>query len=83
LPQLVRPACFVAGLSSLWAWGDFALSRVIAERDVTLGMTIQSLMSGYRLEIATFLVWILLFGGAATFFLFEGAGRVFGQKSSG
>jgi thiamine transport system permease protein len=81
-PQLIRPVCLIAGLSSLWAWGDFALSRVIAERDVTLGMTVQSLMSSYRLEIATFLVWILLIGGAATFFIFEGVGRVLGQKSS-
>lgn len=83
LPQLVRPVSFVAGLSSLWAWGDFALSRVIAERDVTLGMTVQSLMSSYRLEIASFLVWVLLFGGATTFFIFEGVGRVVGQKSAG
>jgi thiamine transport system permease protein len=82
LPQVMKPVCFIAGLSSLWAWGDFALSRTIAERDVTLGMMIQSLMSSYRFEIATFLVWILLFGGAVTFFIFEGAGRVFGQKSS-
>jgi thiamine transport system permease protein len=81
LPQLIRPASFIAGLASLWAWGDFALSRTIAERDMTLGLMIQSLMSTYRFEIATFLVWILLFGGAATFFIFEGAGRVFGQKS--
>lgn len=82
LPQLIKPACFVAGLSSLWAWGDFALSKVVAERDLTLGMTVQSLMSSYRLEIATFLVWILLFGGAATFSIFEGVGRVVSQKSS-
>lgn len=82
LPQLWRPVSFVAGLASLWAWGDFALSRVIAERDVTLGMTVQSLMGSYRFEIATFLVWILLFGGAVTFFIFEGVGRVLGQKSS-
>ena len=82
VPQLVKPVCFIAGLSSLWAWGDFALSRVIAERDLTLGMIIQSLMSSYRFEMATFLVWILLLGGATTFFIFEGVGRVFGQKSS-
>ena len=82
-PQLIRPAAFIAGLASLWAWGDFALSRTIAERDMTLGLMIQSLMSTYRFEIATFLVWILLLGGAVTFFIFEGAGRVFGQKSQG
>jgi thiamine transport system permease protein len=80
-PQLIKPASFIAGLASLWAWGDFALSRTIAERDVTLGMMTQSLMSTYRFEIATFLVWVLLFGGAATFFIFEGVGRVLGQKS--
>lgn len=79
-PQLLKPACFIAGLSSLWAWGDFAMSRVIAERDVTLAMTIQSLMGSYRFDMATFLVWILLFGGIATFFIFEGVGRVYGQK---
>ena len=82
LPQILRPAFFIAALSSLWAWGDFAISRVIAERDVTLGLTIQSLMGSYRFEIATFLIWILLLGGAATFFLFEGVGRVIGQKST-
>jgi thiamine transport system permease protein len=82
LPQLIAPACFIAGLASLWAWGDFAVSRVVAERDVTLAMTVQSLMASYRFEMATFLVWILLFGGAATFFIFEGAGRVLGKKSS-
>ena len=89
LPQAIKPACFVAGLSSLWAWGDFALSRTIAERDVTLGMLVQSLTSTYRFEIATSLVWIMLIGGAFTFFSFQyfvpkiylGASRVFDQKS--
>ena len=85
-PQLARPLGFVAGLSSLWAWGDFALSRTIAERDMTLGMMIQSLMSSYRFDLATFLVWILIIGGAATFFFFhfffQEVGRVLGQKSS-
>lgn len=82
VPQVLRPACFVAGLSSLWAWGDFALSKTIAERDVSLGMLVQSLMGTYRFEIATFLVWILLLGGALTFLFFQGVGRVFGQKPS-
>ena len=82
LPQVTRPVFFIAGLASLWSWGDFALSRVIAERDVTLGMTVQSLMGAYRFDIATFLVWVLLLGGAMTFFMFEGVGRVLGQKSS-
>lgn len=82
VPQLVRPAFFIAGLTSLWAWGDFATSRVIAERDLTLAMTVQSLMGTYRFDMATFLVWILLAGGACTFLIFGGVGRVLSQKPS-
>ena len=80
-PQVIGPACFIAGLSALWAWGDFAVSLVIAERDVTLAMIVQSLLQSYRLELALSLVWLLLLGGAATFLIFEGAGRVLGSKS--
>ncbi|MES2965196.1 MAG: hypothetical protein V4760_15020 [Bdellovibrionota bacterium] len=80
-PQTIGAACFVAGLASLWAWGDFALSRVVAEGDVTLALIVQSLMESYRLELALTLVWILILGSAVTFFIFEGAGRVLGSKS--
>ena len=80
-PQAIGPACFIAGLASLWVWGDFALSRVVAEGDVTLALVVQGLMDSYRLELALTLVWILMIGSAMTFFIFEGAGRVLGSKS--
>lgn len=80
-PQTIGPACFIAGLASLWVWGDFALSRVVAEGDVTLALVVQNLMESYRLELSLTLVWIMILGSAVTFFIFEGAGRVLGSKS--
>lgn len=81
LPQVIRSCCFIAGLASLWAWGDFALSSVVAERTMTIAMLISGLMGSYRLDAATFLVWVLLLGGAMTFAIFNGVGRVLGTKS--
>lgn len=80
LPQVVRPAFFIAGVASLWAWGDFALSAVVAERDLTIAMLVQSLMESYRLDAATVLVWTVIAGGALSFLLFNGVGRVIGTK---
>ena len=79
-PQVIRPAMFLGGLAALWAWGDFALSSVVAERSLTLAMAARGLMDTYRLEAATFLIWLVILGGFATFAVFIGVGRVLGQK---
>jgi thiamine transport system permease protein len=80
-PQVIRPAAAIAGLTAMWAWGDFALSSVIAERTVTVGMQVQALIDSYRLDVATVLVWILILGGAVTYAFFIGVGRVLGSQS--
>jgi thiamine transport system permease protein len=80
LPQIARSAFFIGGLAALWAWGDFALSSVVAERSVTIALLVGSLMEAYRFDAATVLVWILLLGGLSTFFIFQGVGRVLGAK---
>lgn len=79
-PQVIRPAAFLGGLCGLWAWGDFALSGVIAERSVTVAMAVRGLMDSYRLDVATFLVWFVILGGFLTLRLFFGVGNVLGQK---
>lgn len=71
VPALAPTFGFLSGLAAVWAWGDFALSSVIAERPVTLALTIQSLMESYHFEIATALIWVLLMGAVATFFIFQ------------
>lgn len=81
LPQALQMGMFLAGLSAFWAWGDFALSSVVAESSLTLAMIAQDLMSSYRLPAATVMVWVVLLGGGLTFFAFWGAGRVLGNRS--
>lgn len=75
-PQIAPQAFFIGGLASIWAWGDISLSSVVAERSITLSLVIKSLMGTYRLDAATFLIWILLLGGAVTFLFFYGGSRV-------
>lgn len=81
LPQVLRSALFIAGIASLWAWGDFAFSAVVAEKDVTVAMLAQGLMESYRLDAATVLVWVVSAGGVLSFLLFNGVARVVGSKS--
>lgn len=80
-PQVARQAFFIGGLAALWAWGDFALSSVIAERTLTLAMAARGMLETYRLAGATFLIWLLILGGLFTFAIFAGAGYVLGSKS--
>jgi thiamine transport system permease protein len=84
-PQVVVAASRIGGLAALWAWGDFALSSVIAERSVSLALTVQGLMGAYRLDAATVLIWILITGGLLTYSVFfmlgQGVGNVLGAKS--
>ena len=81
LPQVWAPIGALAGLASLWAWGDFALSSVIAERQVTLAMTANALMDSYRLDVATVYIWMIAIGGLVSHALFTGVGRVLGSTS--
>ena len=80
LPQVFPNACFLSGIAAFWAWGDFALSNVVSDRALTLSLVIQQLMGSYRLELATLLVWIVIFGGMLSFFLFSGLGYVYDKK---
>ena len=79
-PQIARQGFFLGGLASLWAWGDFALSAVVAERSVTAAMVVEGLMESYRLEPATSLVSLVIAGGFLNFAIFAGVGRVLGSK---
>ena len=79
-PQIARQGFFLGGLASLWAWGDFAVSAVVAERSVTAAMVVEGLMESYRLGPATSLVSLVIAGGFLNFAIFAGVGRVLGAK---
>lgn len=81
LPQVWRDFCFLAGVSALWASGDFALASLISGREMTLATMAQGLLGGYRMEVATVVVWISLAIGFLIFILFEMVGRLGYSKS--
>ncbi len=60
------------GLASLWAMGDFAISRLFVRSDLTLALKMQSLVEQYRWEHALFLAWFLLLMSAVIFLFFGG-----------
>ena len=68
-PQRAREIMWICGLAALWASGDFAFATLIAGRGITLALTAQSLMDGYRMELATVITWLALLTGAAVFFI--------------
>lgn len=81
MPQLILPACRIAGIASLWAIGDFALGKIIFGEDVTLALLIETLMASYRTEAALALMSLLMVLGALSYFFFWGVGYV-GRRAS-
>lgn len=81
LPQVAKPFTGLAALAALWASGDYALSSLIAPRDLTLGLVLQDLTGTYRLGMATLLAWLLLLCGGICAAVMGGIGFVLGQKS--
>ncbi|HRO67795.1 MAG TPA: ABC transporter permease subunit, partial [Pseudobdellovibrionaceae bacterium] len=82
LPQLAPSVSTLAGIAAVWGCGDFAISKLIASRDLTLGMMTETLISsGYRLGLATVLSAVLLVASLLCFLVMKGLGYVIGQKS--
>lgn len=69
-PQVFPMLGLVMGLSALWAMGDFALSQIILPLDLSLPLLIKTLLSSYRFELSSVLVWVLLFLGVGAFLVF-------------
>lgn len=82
LPQIAPTAGLLAGLAAVWGTGDFAVSRILAHRDLSLAMMSQTLMSSYRLNMASALSALILMAGLACFVVFFWGGRVLSRKPS-
>jgi len=81
LPQISQRAALFAAVAAVWACGDYSVSRILAHRDLTLAMMTETLMSSYRLGLATILSLSLVVCGVICFFLLMGVGRVVSRKS--
>ena len=81
LPQCIKIFLFLSGIAAFWACGDFAYSDIVSSEHQHLAMLIQDLFSSYHFELATILIWLLLFIGFLCFALFAGVAVVFHKKS--
>lgn len=80
LPQLVPVMALLSGLAAVWACGDYAVSRILATRTLSLSMMTDSLMSGYRLHQAVYLSGFVLLISLLVFLLVAGGLYVLGQR---
>jgi ABC-type Fe3+ transport system permease subunit len=80
-PQLVTGIARLSGFAAFWAVGDFALSRLISARTISVAMLVDDLLGSYRLSAASCLVLLLILLGACIYWLFRGLGNVLSQKS--
>jgi thiamine transport system permease protein len=67
LPQLWSGLSKAMALAGFWAWGDYSLTAILADRDQTLALVFRSLMGSYRFELATLVLWIILICGALSY----------------
>ncbi len=63
VPAIRNDLAWVAGLAAFWAWGDFALSSVVAGRSQSLALVARDLMQAYRLEAAALCIVLCLLMG--------------------
>ncbi len=71
-PQLKQQARFLAALVSTWACGDFAVSRILSTKDFTLGLMVQTLLSTYRMSLASIVSVLLLLACLTCFLIIMG-----------
>jgi thiamine transport system permease protein len=69
-------ACVLAGIASLWAFGEFALGRVLLSQNLNWALLSESLMSSYRIEAGLGVGFLILFSGGLLFTFFWRLGDV-------
>jgi thiamine transport system permease protein len=80
-PQIKSQARFLGALVATWACGDFAVSRILSTQDFTLGLIVQTLLSTYRMSLASLVSVLLLLACFVCFFLIMGWDYVDRRKS--
>ena len=79
-PQVIEPLAQAAAFASVWAACDFSLSSFVGEGEWTLALGIDNLLSNYREELATGLIWWLLLVASVCYGIFVGIGYGLDRK---
>lgn len=80
-PQIKSQTRFLGALVATWACGDFAVSRILSTQDFTLGLIVQTLLSTYRMSLASLVSVLLLLSCFFCFFIIMGWDYVDRRKS--
>lgn len=59
-PQLKTDSRFISALVGTWACGDFAVGRILANNDFTIGLILETLLSSYRMSLASVVSLLLI-----------------------
>jgi len=81
LPQLSKELFRAAGISALWASGEFALLLLLSPQTPTLNVLAQQLLGSYRLDQSLVITVFSLALGGGVWFLFQLVEYVTRQKS--
>lgn len=68
-PQIKSDSRFLSALVATWVCGDFAVSRILSNKDFSLGLILESLLSSYRMSLASVVSVILIFLCVLIFFV--------------
>lgn len=79
-PQVYFSIAALSALCAIWACGDYAVSRILAPRTLSLAMMTDTLMSGYRINQAVMLSGLVLVVGVLIFVGVLGGLYVLGQR---
>ena len=70
-PQTREPFCFLGGVASFWACGDFAYTVMTAQGESHLALLSHDLLGRYHVEQGLAVIWILLLVGSLCFLFFK------------
>jgi thiamine transport system permease protein len=79
-PQVMKPIATLGGIGSMWACGDFALSKVLSAEDFHLALIVKGLASHYRLDAAQTLMFGLYLLALICFLFWWRLGDVLSRK---
>jgi thiamine transport system permease protein len=80
-PQIKSRSRFYGALVATWACGDFAVARILSTDDFSLGLIAQTLLSSYRMSLASVVSGLLLLCCLTCYFLIMGWDYVDRRKS--
>jgi len=81
LPRLAEPIGFSLGLAAAISVGDFGVIALFSPADAsTLPMALYSLMSAYRMDLASATAVVLLFVSFILFYFFDQGGKYFARS---